>query len=105
MTKLRRTKIDGFSEEECVSLQELNRKDVIPLESVLERIGLKRVAVKKESLGRIRNGMPVRAEDIIEREKLAENEHVGIYHGSEIVALGIVRDARAPVIKTDRVFK
>lgn len=105
MTKLRRTRIDGFSEKECVSIRKLKKEDVIPLESVLERTGLKKVMVRKESLGRIRNGMPVRAEDIIKSEKLSDNEHVGIYQGSGIAALGIVKDARAPVIKTDRVFK
>jgi len=105
MTELRRTKINGFSEKECVSLERLGKKDVVPLERILERIGLKRVIVKKESLDRIRNGMPVKGDDIVKTDKLTENECIGIYCRSEIVALGLVRDSKEPVIKTDRVFK
>jgi H/ACA ribonucleoprotein complex subunit 4 len=106
MTKLRRTRISDFSDRECVSLRELKKKDIIPLERVLERTGLKKVIVKKESLGRIRNGMPVRSESILKAAALADGECVGIYdEWGGIVALGSVRDSSGPVINTDRVFK
>ncbi len=108
MTGLRRTKINGFSDKECVSIEKLEKnkeKQVIPLERVLERTGLKKVIVKKESLDKIKNGMPVEKRDIIKIDRLTENEHAGIYFGSDIIALGLVRDSKKPVIKTDRVFK
>jgi H/ACA ribonucleoprotein complex subunit 4 len=105
MTELRRTKINGFSENECTTIEKLGKKDVIPLERILERIGLKKVIVKRDSVGRIRNGIPVKENDIIKTDRLTENERVGIYCRSEIIALGLVRDNKEPVIKTDRVFK
>jgi predicted rRNA pseudouridine synthase len=105
MTGLRRTRINGFSVRECVSIGKLGKRDVIPLERVLERTGLKMVTVKRGSLGKIRNGMPVRGYDIVRTAKLSKDEHVGICHGKRIIALGLVMDSEAPVIKTDRVFK
>lgn len=108
MTGLRRTKINGFSEKECTTIEKLEKergKHVIPLEKILERTGLKKVVVKKESLNKIKNGMPVEKRNIVKMDSLTENEHVGIYFGSNIIALGLVRDSKKPVIKTDRVFK
>jgi len=105
MTELRRTKINGFSEKECTTIEKLGKKNVIPLERILERIGLKKVIVKRDSVDRIRNGIPAKENDVIKTDRLTENEHVGIYYRSEIIALGLVRDSKAPIIKTDRVFK
>lgn len=105
MTGLRRTRIDGFSLKDCINMEDVSTNKVIPLESILERTGLKRVMVKKESLERIRNGMPVMEDDIKNKDDLKTGDCVGIYDEKTIVALGIVRDPKMPVIKTDRVFK
>ncbi len=108
MTSLKRTKIDCFALKDCVKIVDVEEKGkgiVIPLEKVLEKIRLRKIIIKKESIQKIKNGMPVTKNYMKNAEKLKENESVGIYHGKEIIALGVVKDPKAPLIKTDRVFK
>lgn len=108
MTKLRRTKIDGISVKECVTIEQVKKKKgkiVMQLENILKRAGLKKVLVKKGSLEKIRNGMPVSKDYVIRMDKANQDEHIGIYYGKDIVALGVVKDSKTPLIKTDRVFK
>ncbi len=111
MTRLRRTRIDCFSLNECVNMSDVEKRGagvVIPLEMVLKRISsFKKVIIKKDSLQKIRNGMPVRKDHIKRSDAIRgirENDKVGIYYGSDIIALGVVKDPKAPLIKTDRVF-
>ena len=80
-------------------------KIVMQLENILKRAGLKKVLVKKGSLEKIRNGMPVSKDYVIRMDKANQDEHIGIYYGKDIVALGVVKDSKTPLIKTDRVFK
>jgi H/ACA ribonucleoprotein complex subunit 4 len=108
MTKLRRTRIDSFSLEDCMKIADIEEKrdsTVIPLEKILDRIRLKKVIIKKGSVEKIRNGMPVFRDDIVKIDELTENDAVGIYHSKQIIALGSVKDLENRVIKTDRVFK
>jgi H/ACA ribonucleoprotein complex subunit 4 len=102
MTELRRTKIGPFGISEAVPLSKLSEKDVMPLEKILERIGLKKVVVSDEALPKIRNGSPVFPDFILERDKAEENEIIGIFGRSgSIIALGKNAGEK---IKTERVF-
>ena len=102
MSELRRTKIGPFDLKEAVVLSELSGKNVVKLEEVLERIGLKKVVVEERAIPRIRNGSPVFPEWVVEGDGVEENEIVGIFDtGGEIIALGRVLRKK---IKTDRVF-
>lgn len=108
MTRLRRTRIDRITAEECLTVEQVSKKKaraVMPLENILERTGLKKVSIRKGALVKIRNGMPVIKDYVIRMQRAENEEHIGIYQGRSIVALGVVKDSKAPLIKTDRVFK
>lgn len=105
MTELRRTKIGTFSLDECIKIEDVSKEQIIPLETILDRTGLRKVVVKKGSLEKIRNGMPVKNDDILKKDALKADDHVGIYDKETIIALGLVKDAKEPIVKTDRVFK
>jgi len=102
MTELRRTKIGPFGIGEAVRLSELSEKDVLPLEKILDRVGLKKVVVNGESIAKIRNGSPVFRDFIISHDNAGANETVGIFDaGGSIIALGKIAEDK---IKTERVF-
>ncbi len=108
MTSLKRTRIDCFTLKDCVRIEDVEKKGagiVVPLERVLEKIRLKKVIIKKDSVQKVRNGMPVFNSDIRRMDELKDSERVGIYHGKQIIALGSVKDLKNRMIKTDRVFK
>jgi len=102
MTELRRTKIGPFTIDEAVTLSKLSEKDVVPLEEILERVGLKKVIVNDEAIVKIRNGSPVFPDFILRREKPDIDGTVGIFDkGGSIIALG---KQAGDKIKTERVF-
>jgi len=102
MTELRRTKIGPFTIDEAVPLSKLSEKDVVPLEQILERVGLKKVIVNDEAIVKIRNGSPVFPDFILSREEAKENELIGIFDArKKIIALGKTLGDK---IKTERVF-
>jgi len=102
MAELRRTKVGPFGIEEATELSKVSERDILPLERVLERIGLKRIIVKEEAIPKIRNGSPVFPEWITERERTKENEIAGVFEKSgEIIALA---KKVGDEIRTTRVF-
>jgi H/ACA ribonucleoprotein complex subunit 4 len=113
LTELRRTKIGTFSIEEAVSFSDVGHENVVPLELVLDQIKLKRVVVKDCSIKKIRNGAPVKIQDLLKIDhEIKKNEHVGIFNEiGEIIALGTakmdynkMKCVSVNVIKTDRIF-
>lgn len=102
MTGLRRTKVGPFDLKESFPLSGVSGKDLLRLEDVLERVGLKRVVVGEEAVKKIRNGSPVFREWIAGKVKVPEGETVGIFSESgEIIALGKTSGKN---IRTERVF-
>ena len=102
MTELRRTKVGPFSVKESVKLKDLGENKVIKLEKILKRIKLKKIIVKDEVIPKIRNGSPVFPKWVTKKEKVKENEIVGIFDlKGKIIALGKPSGEK---IKTDRVF-
>lgn len=114
LTELRRTKIGTFSIEEAVSFSDAGHEKIIPLELVLDQIKLKKVIAKDSSVKKIRNGAPVKIQDLLKIDhEIKKNEHVGIFNEiGEIIALGAakmdynkMKCVSVNVIKTDRIFK
>jgi H/ACA ribonucleoprotein complex subunit 4 len=102
MSELRRTCIGPFSIEEAVPLSKLSEKSVIPLEKILERIGVKKITVRDEAVQKIMNGSPVFSDFIKSQEKAEDNELVGIFdEKGSIMAIG---KKSGDKIKTERVF-
>ncbi len=101
MTQLRRTAVGPFSVEDSVPLDKLRPSDIMPLESALEKVKLKKVLIKVSSVDKVKNGRPVLKEDIEKRDRAREGEVVGIYFSDKIIALGTVGK---DIIKTKRVF-
>lgn len=102
LAELRRTRVGPFSIRGARPPRELKKEDLIRLEAALEKVKLKRVVVKDPALGPIRNGAPVKPEDLARKAKLEPGQQVGIFdRKGNIVALGGAQEGR---IKTDRVF-
>ncbi len=102
MIRLRRTGIGPFRIEEAVPLTELSEKDVIPLENILKKTGLKKIVVEDDAICRIRNGVAIGAESILESDGPADDEIIGIFDsGHSIIALARFS---AEKIKIERVF-
>jgi H/ACA ribonucleoprotein complex subunit 4 len=92
MAMLRRTAIDGFRVREAVGMEAFGKepqKYLIPLESALERAGLAKVIIRPESLPKVRNGLPIRMQDMDRADRgIAPGQKVGIYLDGSVVALG-----------------
>lgn len=102
MTELRRMKIGPFNIKEAISLSKISGKNIIRLEKILERVGLKKIIVRDDVIQKIRNGSPVFPDYILKSEKTEANETVGIFDkNDEIIAIGKVFEDK---IKTERVF-
>jgi H/ACA ribonucleoprotein complex subunit 4 len=103
MIRLRRIGLGPFSIDECAALDKLMKSDAKPLEEVLERIGIKKIFIKDDFVGKIRNGLPVRDEWAEKTDKdINKGELIGIYSGKEIIA--IARYMEKELARTDRVF-
>jgi H/ACA ribonucleoprotein complex subunit 4 len=89
MAKLRRTKLGPFTLEDCKPPGKLAPGDVIPLESILDRLGIRRVLVKEAFRERVMNGNPL-GKDWVEMEDpgIKKGDYIAIYLGSELAALG-----------------
>jgi len=102
MSELRRMKIGPFHVKEAVELSKLSGKNVMNLEKVLERVGLKKVVVEDHAIPRIKNGSPVFPEWVVKKNCKGNEECIGIYSTKgEIIALGKPMGKK---VKTDRVF-
>ncbi|MBD3155087.1 MAG: RNA-guided pseudouridylation complex pseudouridine synthase subunit Cbf5 [Candidatus Aenigmarchaeota archaeon] len=114
MKYLKRTKTGKFKLEDSYEIEDIEkayeswkkgdeeslRGMLIPMEKAIE---LKRIVIKDQSLPRIRNGSPVKRNDIVDKDDLNPGETIGIFSkNGRIIALGIVRNRSR--IKTDRVF-
>lgn len=112
LKNLRRTKIGNFSIEECTSLAKLAVEKVLPLETVLERVKLPKIIIKNSVIDKIKNGAPLRVNDIIKMDKnIKAHNLVGFFNsGNKIIALGIAKMdyakmEKGTIAKTERVFK
>ncbi|MBN2042540.1 MAG: RNA-guided pseudouridylation complex pseudouridine synthase subunit Cbf5 [Candidatus Aenigmarchaeota archaeon] len=102
MAELRRISVGPFGVKESLPMDKITRKDLIPIESVLERIVLKKAVVSSEAVEKIRNGVPVGKEMIIKSDDFGRNETFGIYdEEGSIIALGKKSGSN---INADRVF-
>ncbi|MBL7169718.1 MAG: RNA-guided pseudouridylation complex pseudouridine synthase subunit Cbf5 [Candidatus Aenigmarchaeota archaeon] len=80
--------------------EESLRRMLIPIEQAID---VKKVVVKDSSIPRIRNGSPVRSQDLFEKVNLKQGETVGIFSSSgRIIGLGIAKSRNK--VKTDRIF-
>ncbi len=106
--ELRRTAVGELTVGEASGIR---KPEPLPLEAVLERIGLPKVTVKPDSVRRIRHGEPVRAGDVMEADsRIKRNNLVGIFSGGQLIALGTAKTdcadfGRGVVVKTDRIFQ
>jgi len=104
MAKLRRTKLGPFPIDECVRLEKMKPEHVKSLEEVLDRIGIRKIAVKNEFLEKIMNGMPLEEEWIEKSDKdIKKGEIIGLYGENDIIALATYKERK--VAKIERVFK
>lgn len=108
MKSLRRTRAGPFSLKDCVAMERLERgpeKFLIPLEKVFQRIGVKRILVKEDSVRKILNGSPV-LKGFVEKADpgIRNGEHAGIFSGRKLIALGVATEGKS-MARTDRVFK
>ena len=114
MKFLKRTKTGRFEIKDSYEIEEIQkaysewkkgndkllRKILIPIEEALD---IKQVVIKNTSIQRIRNGSPVRPQDIVEKVNLKLGENVGIFSSSgKIIGLGIAKTRGK--IRTDRIF-
>jgi len=114
MKFLKRTKTGKFELKDSYEIEEIQtahnewkggndkplRRILIPIENALD---IKRVVVKNTSISRIRNGSPVRSQDIVEKVKLKPGEEVSIFSPSgRVIGLGIAKTRGK--IRTDRIF-
>jgi len=114
MKFLKRTKSGKFEIKDSYEIEEIQaaydewkkgdykllRKILIPIEEALD---IRRVVVKDTSIQRIRNGSPIKPQDLIEKANLKPGEDVGIFSSSgRIIGLGIAKTKIK--IKTDRIF-
>jgi H/ACA ribonucleoprotein complex subunit 4 len=106
LNELRRTGVGPFDLENAVSLENLKTKNIVPLEKVLEKIGLKKIIVKPEAIAKIKNGMALKREWIVESDEIKTRERVGFFDlRKNIIALGVYNPRGDVLAKTDRVFK
>jgi len=107
MKSLVRTRAGPFSLKDCVTFENLEKnpnKYLIPIETTFQKIGVKKILVKKDVIPRILNGSPVLPEFVEKSDKLEEGGHVGIFSGRKLVALGTATEGKA-VARTERVFR
>lgn len=110
---LKRTGIGVFSIEECINLNDIKRmpeKFLIPIENVLERLGVKRIIVKKDGVNKIKNGAPLLSKWVRDMDDIKRNEIVTFFYQSRPIALGISKIDKKDlpfskiVAKTERVL-
>ncbi|MCX6814098.1 MAG: RNA-guided pseudouridylation complex pseudouridine synthase subunit Cbf5 [Candidatus Aenigmarchaeota archaeon] len=107
MKSLRRIKAGQFSVKDCVSLESLEKnpeKHLVSLETAFQRIGIKRIFVKEDSVRKILNGSPVLSSHIEKKDSgIQAGERIGIFSGQKLVALGVAK-AKDSVARTERIF-
>ena len=114
MKFLKRTKTGKFEIKDSYEIEEIQeaynewkkgddkllRKILIPVEEALD---IKKIVVKNTSITKIRNGNPVRPQDLVEKVNLKIGEDVSIFSSSgKIIGLGIAKTRGK--IRTDRIF-
>ena len=104
MIKLRRTRLGPFTLKSCTDLDKLDEKKIIPLEKIIEKIGVKKIRVKEEFMAKIINGMPIEENWVENHDKgINKGGIIAIYLNSEIIGLGRFREMK--FAKIDRLFK
>lgn len=103
MTRLRRTEVGPFRVSESLPLAGIKPGDAMPLGKALDRMGVKRVAIKDETAaGKIRNGSPVFPDWFDSGVGIEKDERVAICDpGGEVIAIGTFLGKG---IRTDRVL-
>ncbi|HLD56835.1 MAG TPA: hypothetical protein VJA47_00910 [archaeon] len=105
MVGLRRTAVDKIGVSQCVGFDELETNNIISLEEILGKVGVKKVCVKKEFLQNVLNGKFLAAEDIEVADKgLEKDRFIAVYAGKKLAAIGKVLKTKPMYIKPDRVF-
>ncbi len=107
MKSLVRIKAGPFSLRDCVTFENLEKnpeKHLISLETGFQRIGIKRIFLKEYSARKILNGSPVFPDHVQKADRFQKGEHVGIFSGRKLIALGVTTGGKS-VAKTDRIFR
>lgn len=83
MTELRRTKANGFSIEQAVTLEDLSKENLIPIEKALEKY--EEITVSEAQSKRFHNG------GALSYERLPKKPEAGIYrvYSPDRVLLGL----------------
>lgn len=100
MKYLRRIAVNGFKEEEAVSLEELEKgkeKYLIENEEIVARLNIRKIILGRETEKRIRNGAPIFFKD----ETLKYNEKVALFVENKLLAIGCFKGNK---IKIERVL-
>ena len=107
MKSLVRTRAGPFSIKDCITMERLERspeKFLIPIEKAFQKIGVKRIFVKEDSVRKILNGSPVLPGFVEKSDKARKGEHVGIYSGSRLIAIGVTSEGKT-LARTERIFR
>ena len=108
MLSLRRTRAGPFTIRECATLEQIRKnpgKSLIPLEKILERVGVRRIFIKPDSVRKILNGSPVFPQFAEKSDPgILKDDYVGIFSGGKIIALGISTGGKS-LARTDRIFR
>ncbi len=99
MKYLRRIGVDGFKEEETISLEDLKEeKYLIKNEEIISRLKIKKISIKKEEESRVENGVPIP----LKNKKFIQEERIAVFVEDKLRAIGTVEKDK---IKIDRVLK
>lgn len=120
---LRRTKVNGFHENECVILQEIedamelfHKGDDSKLKEVLRPLeyavkGLKKVWIKRTCLNSVKHGWDISAPGIIRYDRFNKGDYVAVFHENTLIAVGItttnwkkIKKGRGKIIRVEKVF-
>jgi H/ACA ribonucleoprotein complex subunit 4 len=107
MKSLRRIRAGPFSLKECVTLEKLEKspeKFLVPIENIFQKIGVKKILVKKGAVQKILNGSPVLPGFVKKSDKARKGEHVGVFSGRKLIAIGMASEGRFAA-RTERVFR
>ena len=104
MLKLIRTKVGPFTLKSCVEHEKLSQRNIISLEKVIEKIGIKKVFIKDEFLEKVMNGMAIDEKWVEKYDKgINKGEIIAIYLDNSVIGLGKFKEKK--FAKTDRLFK
>ncbi len=86
MTALRRTAIHSIKDSECVKLEDVSREKIIPIETILRRVGVKKVFVNENALNNARHGIGLMSYHIDGMDdEIKEGDSVAIIYKKNIM--------------------